>query len=43
VSFVTPESDGENTPQEILDQVQSRFEVKIEELPDKIDTSTYMS
>jgi len=43
VSFVTPESDGENTPQEILDQVQQRFEVKIEELPDKIDTSTYMS
>jgi ATP-dependent RNA helicase UAP56/SUB2 len=43
VSFVTPESEGENTPQEILDQVQERFEVKIEELPDKIDTSTYMS
>ena len=43
VSFVTPESDGENTPQEILDQVQARFEVKIDELPDSIDTSTYMS
>merc|ERR1712146_338494 len=43
ISFVTPEAEGENTPQEILDQVQERFEVKIEELPDKIDTSTYMS
>lgn len=43
ISFVTPDSDGENTPQQILDQVQARFEVKIDELPDSIDTSTYMS
>jgi len=39
ISFVTPETE-EN---EILEQVQSRFEVKIDELPDQIDTSTYMT
>lgn len=38
ISFVS--SDGD---QEILDKVQSRFEVNIPELPDEIDMSTYMS
>ena len=38
VSFVTPDAD-ENT---ILEQFQSRFEVKIDELPDQIDTNDYM-
>ena len=38
VSFVTPDAD-ENT---ILEQVQSHFEVKIDELPDQIDTNDYM-
>ena len=39
VSFVTEDAEEKS----ILEQVQSRFEVKIEELPDKIDTSTYMT
>jgi ATP-dependent RNA helicase UAP56/SUB2 len=28
---------------EILNEIQSRFEVKIEELPSTIDTSSYMN
>jgi ATP-dependent RNA helicase UAP56/SUB2 len=36
ISFVSSEAD-----QEILDKVQSRFEVNIPELPDEIDMSTY--
>jgi len=39
VSFVCPSEEQEN---KILEQVQSRFEVKIDELPDSIDTTTYM-
>lgn len=35
VSFVVP---GEEQENKILEQVQSRFEVKIDELPDSIDT-----
>jgi len=38
ISFVSSKED-----QEILDKVQSRFEVNIPELPDEIDMSTYMS
>ena len=38
ISFVSAEAD-----QEILTQVQARFEVNIPELPDEIDVSTYMS
>lgn len=38
ISFVSSEPD-----QEILNKVQSRFEVNIPELPDEIDMSTYMS
>jgi len=38
ISFISSEPD-----QEILDKVQSRFEVNIPELPDEIDSSTYMS
>jgi ATP-dependent RNA helicase UAP56/SUB2 len=38
ISFISSEPD-----QEILDKVQSRFEVNIPELPDEIDMSTYMS
>lgn len=38
ISFIaTPEE------QEILNQVQSRFEVKVTELPDTIDTASYMT
>jgi len=37
VSFVTGEDD-----QKILEQVQSRFEVSIKELPDEIEMSTYI-
>lgn len=36
ISFISSEAD-----QEILDKVQSRFEVNIPELPDEIDMSTY--
>lgn len=36
ISFISSEAD-----QEILSQVQSRFEVNIPELPDEIDMSTY--
>jgi ATP-dependent RNA helicase UAP56/SUB2 len=38
ISFVSSEPD-----QEVLDKVQSRFEVNIPELPDEIDMSSYMS
>jgi ATP-dependent RNA helicase UAP56/SUB2 len=38
ISFVSAEQD-----QEILEKVQSRFEVNIPELPDEIDVSTYMT
>jgi superfamily II DNA/RNA helicase len=38
ISFVSSEEDSS-----ILEQVQSRFEVEISELPDQIDVSTYMS
>ena len=38
ISFISSDQD-----QEILNQVQSRFEVNIPELPDEIDASTYMS
>lgn len=38
ISFISSEPD-----QEILNKVQSRFEVNIPELPDEIDMSTYMS
>ncbi|GKY98110.1 D-lactate dehydrogenase [Mayamaea pseudoterrestris] len=38
ISFISSEQD-----QEILSQVQSRFEVNIETLPDEIDVSKYMS
>jgi len=38
VTFVSSSDDSE-----VLTQVQSRFEVEISELPDKIDVSTYMT
>jgi ATP-dependent RNA helicase UAP56/SUB2 len=38
ISFISSEPD-----QEILEKVQSRFEVNIPELPDEIDMSSYMS
>jgi ATP-dependent RNA helicase UAP56/SUB2 len=38
ISFISSTQD-----QEILEKVQSRFEVNIPELPDEIDMSTYMS
>merc|ERR1712127_701545 len=38
ISFVSSEDDSS-----ILEQVQSRFEVEISELPEQIDVSTYMS
>lgn len=38
ISFISSDQD-----QEILEKVQSRFEVNIPELPDEIDMSTYMS
>lgn len=38
ISFISSEAD-----KEILEKVQSRFEVNIPELPDEIDMSTYMS
>jgi ATP-dependent RNA helicase UAP56/SUB2 len=38
ITFVSSKEDST-----ILEQVQSRFEVKITELPDKIDASTYMT
>ena len=38
ISFISSEAD-----QEILEKIQSRFEVNIPELPDKIDMSSYMS
>lgn len=37
ISFVSTESDAKK-----LEEVQSRFEVDIPELPDQIETSTYM-
>lgn len=38
ISFVSSEADAQ-----ILEQVQSRFDVEISALPDQIDVSTYMS
>jgi len=38
ITFVSSSDDSE-----VLTQVQSRFEVEISELPDKIDVSTYMT
>lgn len=38
ISFVATEED-----EKVLESVQQRFEVKIEECPDKIDVSTYMN
>merc|ERR1719266_402903 len=38
ISFVSSEEDTG-----ILDQVQSRFEVEVKDLPDTIDVSTYMN
>lgn len=38
ISFVSDAKDLE-----VLDQIQKRFEVKIEDLPSNIDTSTYMN
>ena len=38
ISFISSEAD-----QEILDKVQSRFEVSVPELPDQIDVTTYMA
>lgn len=38
IVFVSSEAD-----EEVLKQIQSRFEVAIPELPDSIDSSTYMS
>eukprot|EP00164_Ancoracysta_twista_P002916 GFYU01003881.1.p1 GENE.GFYU01003881.1~~GFYU01003881.1.p1 ORF type:complete len:438 (+),score=185.96 GFYU01003881.1:40-1314(+) len=38
ISFITTEEDVE-----ILNQIQSRFEVKITELPDQIDITSYMT
>ncbi|PNX79257.1 DEAD-box ATP-dependent RNA helicase 56-like protein, partial [Trifolium pratense] len=37
ITFVSSAGDSE-----VLNQVQSRFEVDIKELPEQIDTSTYM-
>lgn len=37
ISFVSTEGDAKK-----LEEVQSRFEVDIPELPDQIETSTYM-
>ncbi|GJN18658.1 hypothetical protein PR202_gb05841 [Eleusine coracana subsp. coracana] len=37
ITFVSSSSDSD-----VLDQVQERFEVDIKELPEQIDTSTYM-
>jgi len=37
ISFVSSASDSE-----VLNQVQARFVVQINELPDEIDTSSYM-
>mmetsp|Transcript_16530 Transcript_16530/g.28435 ORF Transcript_16530/g.28435 Transcript_16530/m.28435 type:complete len:107 (+) Transcript_16530:635-955(+) len=38
ISFISTKEDGE-----ILNEVQSRFTVSVPELPDEIDSSTYMS
>jgi ATP-dependent RNA helicase UAP56/SUB2 len=38
ITFIESEED-----QKILDDVQSRFEVKVTELPNEIETSTYMA
>jgi len=37
ITFVSSDEDTK-----ILNEVQSRFEVEVKELPDEIDTSTYM-
>jgi len=41
ISFVSKDTQYKDT--EVLNAVQSRFEVNIPELPDQIDTSTYMA
>jgi len=38
ISFISSEEDVK-----VLDEVQSRFEVKVEDLPATIDKSTYMN
>ena len=38
ISFISDSKDLE-----VLDQIQKRFEVKIEDLPSTIDVSTYMN
>lgn len=38
ISFISNEQDTE-----VLNEVQSRFEVKVEELPAQVDKSTYMN
>jgi len=38
ISFISSDSDSE-----ILEQVQSRFEVKVDDLPSTIDKSYYMN
>lgn len=38
ISFISDAKDVE-----VLDQIQKRFEVKIEDLPSQIDVSTYMN
>ena len=38
ISFISTEEDLQ-----ILDETQTRFEVKIEDLPESIDSSTYMN
>jgi len=38
LSFISSPEDSA-----VLDEVQSRFEVKVEDLPDSIDKSTYMN
>jgi ATP-dependent RNA helicase UAP56/SUB2 len=38
ITFITGETD-----QEVLTAIQSRFEVKVEELPEQIESSSYMT
>lgn len=38
ITFIKDEED-----EKVLADIQSRFEIKVEELPDKIDTNTYMN
>jgi ATP-dependent RNA helicase UAP56/SUB2 len=38
ITFIKDEED-----EKVLEDIQSRFEIKVEELPEKIDTNTYMN